>query len=84
MLRHSSIFWRNVDSKRDTEMKSQIIGLRVAGTIFGLMCLAQLARLVIRPEILVSGHTFPLWPSAIAVVILGALSAWMWKLASKS
>jgi hypothetical protein len=65
-------------------MKSQIIGLRVAGTIFGLMTLAQLARLVIRPEIMMAGHPFPLWPSAIAVIILGALSAWMWELTSAS
>jgi hypothetical protein len=65
-------------------MKSQILGLRVAGTIFGLMTLAQLARLVIRPEILVAGYQLPLWPSALAVVVLGGLSAWMWELASAS
>ena len=63
-------------------MKSQIMGLRVAGTLFGLMTLAQLARLVIRPEVMIAGHPFPLWPSACAVVVLGSLSAWMWKLSS--
>jgi hypothetical protein len=62
-------------------MKSQSIGLRVAGTLFGLMSLAQLARLIIRPEILVSGHLMPLWPSALAFVVLGGLSLWLWKLA---
>lgn len=62
-------------------MKSQILGLQVAGAIFGLMALAQLARLVIRPEVVVAGHHLPLWPSMLAVVILGGLSAWMWKLA---
>jgi len=62
-------------------MNSQIIGLRVAGAVFGLMSLAQLARLVIRPEVLVAGHLLPLWPSALAVVILGGLSLWMRKLA---
>jgi len=62
-------------------MNSQIIGLRVAGTVFGLMSLAQLVRLVIRPDVLVAGHTMPLWPSALAFVILGGLSLWMWKLA---
>ena len=63
-------------------MKSQILGLRVAGMIFGVMTLAQLGRLVIRPEIIVAGYQFPLWPSAIAVIILGGLSAWMWELSS--
>ena len=62
-------------------MNSQIIGLRVAGTVFGLMSLAQLVRLVIRPDVLVAGHTMLLWPSALAFVILGGLSLWMWKLA---
>ena len=61
-------------------MNSQILGLRVAGVIFGLMCLAQLSRLVIRPEMLVAGHQVPLWPSGLALVILGGLSLWMLKL----
>ena len=61
-------------------MNSQILGLRVASVIFGLMSIAQLVRLLIRPEVLVAGHLMPLWPSALAVVILGGLSLWMWKL----
>jgi hypothetical protein len=62
-------------------MNPQILGLRVASIIFGLMALAQLVRLVIRPEVLVAGHPMPLWPSVLALVILGGLSIWMWKLA---
>ena len=62
-------------------MNSQIIGLRVAGTVFLLMSLAQLVRLVIRPEVLVAGHPMPLWPSVLAFIILGGLSLWLWKLA---
>ena len=61
-------------------MNSQILGLRVASVIFGLMSIAQLVRLLIRPEVLVAGHLVPLWPSALAFVILGGLSLWMWKL----
>jgi hypothetical protein len=62
-------------------MSSQILGLRVAGIIFGLMSIAQLGRLIVRPEVLVAGHLMPLWPSALAFVILGGLSVWLWKLA---
>jgi hypothetical protein len=62
-------------------MKSQIIGLRVACVLFGLMSLAQLARVVIQPAVLVAGHLMPLWPSALAFLILGSLSLWMWRLA---
>jgi len=61
-------------------MNSQIIGLRIASIVFGLMSLAQLARLFIRPQILVAGYKMPLWPSAIAFVFLGGLSLWMRKL----
>lgn len=62
-------------------MNSQILGLKVAGVVFGLLCLAQLLRLLLRPEVLVAGNQVPLWPSALAVAILGGLSLWMWKLA---
>ena len=61
-------------------MKSQITGLRVASLVFGLMAIAQLARIVIRPEVLVAGHSMPLWPSVLAFIILGGLSFWLWKL----
>lgn len=62
-------------------MNSQILGLKVAGTVFGLMALAQLGRLILRPEVLVAGHPMPLWPSVLALILLGGLSFWMWKLA---
>jgi hypothetical protein len=63
-------------------MKSQILGLRVASAIFGLITLAQVMRLVIRPELLVAGHLVPLWPSVLAVVILGSLCLWLWNLSA--
>lgn len=62
-------------------MKSQILGLRIASVIFGLISIAHLIRLIIRPEVLVGGYLIPLWPSALAFLILGGLSLWMWRLA---
>ena len=62
-------------------MKSQVLGLRVASMVFGLMSVVQLARLIIRPEVLVAGYLLPLWPSALAFMFLGGLSLWLWKLA---
>lgn len=61
-------------------MNSQKLGLKVSCVVFGLLCLAQLLRLLLRPEVLVAGSQLPLWPSALAVAILGSLSLWMWKL----
>jgi hypothetical protein len=66
--------------RKDDSMNSKITGLRVASIVFGLMAIAQLVRLVIRPEVLVAGHPMPLWPSVLACIILGSLSVWMWKL----
>ena len=65
-------------------MNSQVFGLRVASIVFGLICLAQLARLVVQPEVVVAGHAFPLWPSVLAVVVMGGLSLWMWRLAGRA
>jgi hypothetical protein len=62
-------------------MKSQVLGLRVASTVFGFMSLAQLARLIMRAELLVAGYKLPLWPSVLAFVFFGGLSLWLWKLA---
>jgi hypothetical protein len=61
-------------------MNAQITGLRVASVVFGLMAIAQLVRVVIRPEVLVAGHPMPLWPSVVAFIFLGGLSLWMWRL----
>ncbi len=65
-------------------MNSQVLGLRVASVIFGLMSIAQLGRLLIRPEVVVAGHVVPLLPSAVAFLVLGGLSIWMWKLSNMS
>jgi hypothetical protein len=62
-------------------MNSQTTGLRVASVVFGLMAIAQLVRLLIRPDVIVEGYSMPLWPSVLALIILGGLSFWMWKLA---
>jgi hypothetical protein len=62
-------------------MNSQILGFRVASIIFGLMSLAQLLRLGDTTRgACVAGHPMPLWPSVLALVILGGLSIWLWKL----
>lgn len=62
-------------------MDSPSVGLRVASVVFALMSLGQLARLIMQPRILVAGYEMPLWPSALALVVLAGLSFWMWRLA---
>ena len=64
-------------------MYSRIAGLQVAGAIFALVCLVQLLRLLTQAEVLVNGYALPLWPNAIALVIAGALSFWMFMLSRR-
>jgi hypothetical protein len=63
-------------------MNSQTVGLRVAGIVFGLVCLAHLIRLVTRAPVLIAGYEIPLWPNVVGLVITAALCLWMWKLSS--
>jgi hypothetical protein len=61
-------------------MNSNVIGLRISATIFGLVCLAQLIRLFSRAEVSVAGHEIPLWPSLFAALVTGSLCIWLWRL----
>jgi hypothetical protein len=61
-------------------MNTPQLGLRVAGTIFGLACLAQLMRLVLRFQVMVGSHPVPLWLSGIAFILTGLLAYWLWNL----
>ncbi|MBU3890248.1 hypothetical protein FM996_10950 [Methylosinus sporium] len=62
-------------------MDSQITGLKVAAVIFGLMALGQAGRLATQPDIQVGGASMPLWPSAVALIVLLGLCLWLWRLA---
>jgi len=66
------------------DMNSTIMGLRTAGTVFAIVCLGHLLRVVTRVDLLVGGHLLPVWVNAVACVIAGGLSAWMWKLSTLS
>jgi hypothetical protein len=45
----------------------------VAAILFWLIALAQLLRVLLRVQVTAGGHDIPLWPSAVAFVVLGAL-----------
>ena len=62
---------------------SQSVGLRVASAVFALVCLLQLVRLLTGFEVQVAGHEVPLWPNAIAFLIAGGLSVWLWALSNR-
>lgn len=63
-------------------MNSNIVGLRIAATVFGLVCLAQLTRLIMHIEVVIAGWAAPFWVSGIALVVTGTLSVWLWKISN--
>ncbi|AOS97336.1 hypothetical protein AUP74_01906 [Microbulbifer aggregans] len=59
-------------------------GLKLSSILFGLMALGQLWRLVAQPEVLMSGVPVPVWPSALAFILLLVLSIWLWRLSKRA
>jgi hypothetical protein len=62
-------------------MKSRTIGLRVSGLIFGLISLGLVARLWARPEIVIGSYHLGRIPSWFLIIVTGAISIWLVKLA---
>jgi hypothetical protein len=65
-------------------MKSQILGLRVAGTVFALVCLGHLLRIITQADVLIAARQIPIWVNVLGVLIAGGLSLWMWRLSARS
>ena len=61
-------------------MNPQSTGLKVASAVFGLVGLLQLIRLLLGWEIIINHREIPLWFSGLAVVVLGGLSIWLFRL----
>ena len=59
-------------------MSRQTLGLRVAGTVFGIVAAGHLLRLATRADILIAGWAVPLGVNALGVLIAGGLCIWLW------
>ena len=62
-------------------MNPQITGLKIASAMFGAVGLLQLIRLLLGWEVIINHRDIPLSLSAVAVVVLGGLSIWLYRLA---
>jgi hypothetical protein len=49
----------------------------VAAILFLLMAIAQLCRVILGVNVVAAGIEIPIWPSAIAAVVLAALAVWL-------
>ena len=61
-------------------MESKNFGLRVAGTIFGVIALLHLLRLLTGTPILILGWLLPVWVNLFGCNATSLLSFWLWKL----
>jgi len=64
-------------------MNSQIVGLRVASAIFGLMSLAHIVRVIVGVELMIGGHRVGGGLGCLAIVVTAGLSVWLWRLAAQ-
>jgi hypothetical protein len=65
-------------------MTGQRFGLKVAGLLFAIFCVAHIVRLVSQVDIQIAGRVIPLWPSAVAAIFAAALSIWFLTLARRT
>ncbi len=66
-----------------TTMNSPAAALKLSATIFALVALAHVWRLIRHSQIVIGSHDIPLWFSAVALIVAAILSIWMWKLSSR-
>jgi len=56
---------------------NKIIALRAAGTVFLIIAISHVIRLVSMAVINIAGHAVPMWPSYLGLVIALVLALWM-------
>jgi hypothetical protein len=61
-------------------MKSKNAGLRIAGTIFGLVAVIHLLRLISGITVLIGDCSLPIWINIIGFIGTALLCTWLWKL----
>lgn len=61
-------------------MSKQVFGLKVASTVFGLMSIVQLMRLLKGFDVVVAGQAVSSSVSLLAFFALAGLSLWLWHL----
>ncbi len=63
-------------------MNSKSMWLRIAGTIFGLVSLLHLLRILTGIRILIGDCSLPVWINWFGLIAGGALSYLLWKISA--
>ncbi len=61
-------------------INSKILGLRVAGTIFGFVAIFHLLWVVTGVSMVIAGWKLPIWVNVLGFAGSGLLCVWLWLL----
>ncbi|MEI6889928.1 MAG: hypothetical protein WCL03_11695 [Bacteroidota bacterium] len=61
-------------------INSKILGLRVAGSIFGIVAILNLLRVVTGVPMVIAGWMLPIWVNVLGFAGSGLLCVWLWLL----
>ena len=64
-------------------MRLRTFALRIAGTIFGVVAILHLLRVITGVPILIGSWLLPVWVNVFGMIVTGCLSGWMWWLSNK-
>ncbi|MEX2110180.1 MAG: hypothetical protein WD802_06235 [Gemmatimonadaceae bacterium] len=57
---------------------------RFSGVVFTLLAIVQVTRLLLQWPVTVAGFDVPLWPSAIAAILLLSFAIWAFRSSSRT
>jgi len=52
--------------------------LRIAGTIFGLVSVFHLLRIITGASVVIAGCSLPIWVNVMGLIATGFLCGWLW------
>jgi len=65
-------------------MKSKIIALRLSGTVFGIVALLHLVRILTGIVVMIGDWYLPDWVNIMGFFATGFLAIWLWWLSGKN
>ena len=60
------------------QMNSKNFLLRLAGTIFGVVAVIHLLRVITGASVAIAGWELPMWVNVLGFVVTAILCGWMW------
>lgn len=64
-------------------MNARTFGLRLAGTIFGLVAILHLLRVVTNIPVIIGDWLMPVWVNLLELIVTAAFSFWLFLVSSR-